>query len=45
MHNAKPITSWSLPSETELKNIQREAGKMRAQFVRGLVRRIFAGRA
>ncbi|WP_194913535.1 hypothetical protein [Azospirillum sp. INR13] len=45
MNNYQPISSWSLPSASEIKSIQDEAATMRAQFMRGLVRRLLSSRS
>ena len=45
MHNARPISSWSLTSAGEIKAIQRRAEEMRVQYLKGLVRRLFTGSA
>lgn len=45
MPKIQPISSWSLPSEAEIKTIQTEANRMRARYLQGLIRKVFGQRA
>ena len=45
MHNVFPISSWALNSSRDAKNIRREAEELRAQYLKGLFRRLFSGSA